>query len=113
MLGNDPTLEYLIGRYARQSGYGIAAIPSAPSIEEVCDLRPMVILFTSVESLEAAQWLTTGLADCDIPVLVCSSVADEARARELGADHCLLHPLTYDGFQETFAAASTARRMGR
>jgi hypothetical protein len=68
-------------------------------------MKPATILFTSIESLEAAQLLVTGLANCDIPVLVCCSVADEARVRELGADHCLLHPLTYEGFHKVLAAA--------
>jgi CheY-like chemotaxis protein len=104
MLGSDPALAYLIGRYAQQSGYGVASLSGIPHEETVCALKPAAILFTSIESLEAAQKLITGLAKCDIPVLVCSSVADEARARELGADHCLLHPLTYDGFHQALDA---------
>jgi hypothetical protein len=107
MLGNDPALAYLIGRYAQQGGYGVTTMQIVPQAADVCVLKPAAILFTSVESLEAAQWLITGLANCDIPVLVCSSIADEARARELGADHCLLHPLTYDGFHKVLAATST------
>lgn len=104
MLGNDPALAYLIGRYAQQSGYAVTTLPGVVQEEAVCALEPAAILFTSIESLEAAQKLVSGLANCDIPVLVCSSVADEARARELGADHCLLHPLTYDGFDKVLAA---------
>jgi CheY-like chemotaxis protein len=112
MLGNDPALAYLIGRYAQQSGYAIITLQVPPQAAEVCAYKPAAILFTSVESLEAAQVLVAGLANCDIPVLVCSSVADEARARELGADHCLLHPLTYDGFQGALAATSEAGSIG-
>ena len=113
MLGNDPVLAYLIGRYARQSGFGITARQGIPQAAEVRDQKPAALLFTSVESLEAAQGLIIGLANCEIPVLVCASVADEARARELGADHCLLHPLTYEGFLEVLAAQSATDSPGR
>lgn len=104
MIGNDPALAYLIGRYAEQSGYSVATLQIIPHVAEVCALKPAAILFPSVESLEGAQLLIAGLVNCDIPVLVCSSIADEARARELGADYCLLHPLTYDGFFDALAA---------
>jgi CheY-like chemotaxis protein len=107
ILGNDPVLAYLIGRYARQSGYGIIARQAIPQAAEVCDQRPAAILFTSVEYLESVQELIAGLANCEIPVLVCASVADEARARELGADHCLLNPLTYENFHDVLAAIAT------
>jgi CheY-like chemotaxis protein len=113
MLGNDPSMAYLIGRYAHQSGFDITAMQVLPVAADVCAQKPAAILFTSVESLEAAQLLIAGLSNCDIPVLVCSSVADEARARELGADHCLLHPLTYEGFHGALTATSTVGRTGR
>jgi CheY-like chemotaxis protein len=106
MFGNDPALAYLIGRYAQQSGYEVTAVQAVPQAEAICALKPAAVVFTSIESLESAQTLVGGLANCDVPVLVCSSVADEARARELGADHCLLHPLTYAGFYKTLAATS-------
>ena len=52
--------------------------------------------------------LITRLATCDIPVLVCSSVADQARVRELGADNCLLDPLMYENFHIMLAAIRRA-----
>jgi len=100
MVGLDPPLAYLIGRYAKLSGYTIALTHSIPRAADVWALKPKAILFTSVEGLESAQSLIPGLVDCDIPVLVCSSITDEARALELGADYCLFHPLTYDTFTE-------------
>jgi CheY-like chemotaxis protein len=109
MIGNDPALTYLIRRYAQQSGYRVAAMPIVPQAAEVCAIKPAALLFPSVETLEAAQSLIVGLANCDIPVLVCSSVADEARARELGADYCLLHPLTYDSFLNALTETSTTQ----
>jgi CheY-like chemotaxis protein len=97
-IGNDANLIYLIGRFAEQGGYELALLSNIPSAREVCDLRPAAILFPSIDRLEAAQSLIQDLANCEIPVLVCSSLADEIRAREMGADHCLTQPLTYDGF---------------
>jgi len=35
MLGNDPALAYLIGRYAQQSGYGVTTLPGVPQAEAV------------------------------------------------------------------------------
>lgn len=96
MIGNDSALTYLIGRYAEQGGYGIAPFQMAPSPLEARALHPVALLFQSVENMETSSSLIRDMADCDVPVLVCSSVTDEARARELGADCCLLHPLTYE-----------------
>ena len=98
LIGNDKALTYLIGRYAEQSGYELTLLSTTPSAKEACDLHPVAILFASIEQLEAAQSLIEDLANCEIPVLVCSSIADEMRAREMGANHCLTSPLTYNGF---------------
>jgi len=107
VIGNDPALAYLIGRYAEQGGYGIATAQVVPSAAETCALQPAAILFQSVEGLATSETLIREMADCDVPVLVCSSVTDQARARELGADHCLLHPLTYDSVLAAFIATNT------
>jgi len=106
MIGNDPSLSYLIGRYVEQSGYGITRMQLAPTVAETRALRPTAILFQSVETLETSQARMKELAECDVPVLVCSSVTDEARARELGADRCLLHPLTYDSVLAALAGTT-------
>jgi CheY-like chemotaxis protein len=104
VIGADAALAYLIGRYAEQSGCGMTMMQTVPSVAEVCSLQPAAILFLSFENLGAAQLLIADLGDFDAPVLVCSSTADEAQARELGADYCLLHPLTYDSFLAALAA---------
>lgn len=98
MIGNDPSLAYLISRFAEQSGCRLSVLKGIPSVEEIWVRKPWLVLFSSMDSLESAQGLVSELAGGDIPVGVCASVGDEARAHELGADHCLLHPLTYDGF---------------
>jgi CheY-like chemotaxis protein len=104
MIGNDTALTYLVGRYAERGGYTMDTLSTVPTAEEICQQQPLALLFPSIERLDAAQSLIAQLSQCDIPILVCSSTADEARARELGADYCLLHPLTYDGFLAALAA---------
>ena len=108
MIGNDTAMTYLVGRYAERGGYAIATLQTVPPAEEVCKQQPVALLFPSIEGLDAAQSLLSELSRCDIPILVCSSIADEARARELGADGCLLHPLTYDAFLAALAATKAA-----
>jgi DNA-binding response OmpR family regulator len=107
IIGNDRALTYLVGRYAEQSGYDIATLQTVPSAEEVRNEQPVALLFPSIERLDAAQSLITDLANCDIPILVCSSIADEVQARELGADVCLLHPLTHGAFLAALAATKS------
>ena len=102
LIGNDPSLAYLISRFAEKSGYQVTVQRGSLSIEEICTRKPCLVLFSSIENLESAQTLVNELADSEIPVAVCASMSDEARAHELGADHCLLHPLTYDGFLAAF-----------
>ena len=103
-IGVDTALAHLRGRYVEQSGCGIAMMQNIPPTTEVCSLQPPASLFLSYKNLGAAQLLLADLGDCDIPIWVCSSVADKARARELGADHCLLHPRTYDSILAALAA---------
>jgi CheY-like chemotaxis protein len=112
IIGNDSPLTYLIKRYAEQSGLRINTIDVIPTKQEVYPSIPAVILFPSIESLEAAQGKITDLVNNDVPIMVCSSIADEARARELGADYCLHHPLTYEDFMAALFAiqASSANR---
>jgi len=107
MISNDPSLDYLIERFAQRSGIQVSLVQAVPSAVQVgASLKPAAILFPSIESLESAQALIAGLAGSEIPIMVFSSVAEEARARELGADHCLFHPLTYESFFSALAEAN-------
>jgi len=98
LIGNEPMLTYLLGRYAEQSGCRIVMRETAPSIGETEQNQPAAIIFASIDQLQMEQPYVDAMSTREIPVLVCASVSDEARARELGADECLLHPLTYDQF---------------
>jgi hypothetical protein len=99
MIGNDPALSYLIGRFAAQSGYAFTLLAVLSHPDEIGAIKPDAILFSSVHNLEDSQSRLTGLANSDIPILVCASLGEEARVRELGGDYCLIHPVTYDNFQ--------------
>jgi hypothetical protein len=96
LVGDDEALIYLIERYAARAGLGVRV--AAPSPEMVPDVGPAAVWFMSLESLEAARPRETGLVGHDAPLVVCSPMADEARARRAGADFCVVHPLTFLDF---------------
>jgi DNA-binding response OmpR family regulator len=106
LVGNDAALGYLIGRFAERSGYQLTGFAENLSVEQIANVKPAVVIFLSTELLARNQVLVTELTKVDSPIMVCSSLAEEARARELGADYCLLHPLTYDEFKVTLVNAS-------
>lgn len=110
-IGNDATLSYLLGRFAERSGYQFMVNAENTTSSEIAIVDPAVIIFLSMERLASDQSLLTDLANLDMPILVCSAVSEEARAIELGADYCLLHPLTYDDFQTTLANATSSKRV--
>lgn len=98
VIGDDSRLVYLLERYAHQCGYQMIQFALSPRIDEIQRIMPSSIIFSSLEHLQAANTLIDALADSEVPILVCASMADESRARELGADECMLHPLTYQNF---------------
>ena len=105
LIGNDAALEYLIERYAERSGFEVRVHPIVPASLVGPEAKPAALLFSSIENFEAAQSQIGHWTSADVPLLVCSSVNDQSRARELGADQCLVHPLTYEGFSAALAAA--------
>jgi hypothetical protein len=107
-IGNDDRLAYLLARYAEQSNCQVIQRSFAPWIGEVRQLRPSAIIFLSLELLQAAQTLIEDLSANEILVLTCVAVADEVRAREYGADTCLVHPLMYADFQAALASVCSA-----
>jgi hypothetical protein len=103
VIGQDRPLIYLLGRFAEKGGYHIIHLPAAPASETIRALHPHAIVFAALEDLEKAQAQVADLASGEIPILVCSSGTDLPEARDLGADHCLLHPLSYEAFQAALA----------
>ncbi len=110
-IGTDASLIYLLGRFAERSGYQLEVSTGNASSREVAALDPAVIIFLSLERFARDPALLTALANLDTPILVCSSVTEASQAIELGADDCLLHPLTYDDFQMVLANARVLKRI--
>lgn len=110
LIGNDNDLSYLLGRFAEQSQHTVTLASEIASAQEIANTNPTAIIFLSMELLEEAQSFVAGLTRLEVPIIVCSSVTEEARARELGADSCLLHPITFHGFQDALAVANTSKR---
>ena len=108
VIGNDERLTYLLGRYAEQSGCQTVQRSTVPWAGEIRQLKPAAIIFSSLEHLQVAQSLIEDLAGHDVLVLACVALADEARAREYGADACLVHPLTFEGFLTTLSTVCPA-----
>ena len=98
VIGNDQMLTYLLNRYVEQSDRQMVLREIAPEPAEIRRLQPAALIFASIERLQASLNLIDALSSLEIPLLVCVSLTDEARAYELGADACLLHPLTYENF---------------
>jgi hypothetical protein len=66
------------------------------------------VIYLSLEVLAQDQVCVADLARLEAPVLVCSGRAEEAQAREMGADYCLFHPLTYGDFHIALLAVTAA-----
>ena len=113
LVGADEALIYLMDRYAQRSGFRVHVASAPPSGEQLRTLRPAVVWFPSLESLDAVRPREGRLLSDDAPVVVCSSVADEARARRLGADYCALHPLTYPDFLAALSAVGISGSQPR
>lgn len=103
LVGNDERLVYLLQRYFEASPYQLVPWLNTPSATEILKIHPVVVIFSTIELLENAQNILDHTSARDIPVLVCTSVAGEAHARELGADACLFHPLIYDDLMSVMA----------
>jgi hypothetical protein len=101
LIGNDSSLEYLLERYADRIGYHLQSVRSIAPNVDIFQMQPESIWFSSLDVLEAFQSQKDTILSCNVPIVVCSSIADDARAMDLGADYLLVHPLTYDCFLST------------
>lgn len=110
VIGSDASLIYLLVRFAERGGYQLKVYREDLSVTEIAAIDPLVVIFLSVDHLARASAVLTELAGPDVPLLVCSSITEGPRATELGADYCLLHPLTYDDFQTTLANATALKK---
>jgi len=103
VIGNDPRLGYLLNRYGDQSGLAMTHTSILNAFGEIQKTNPEYLIFSSLEALRECQGWVSALGDIDIHILVCSAVGDEAAAREMGADECMFHPVTYESFCNALA----------
>lgn len=111
LVGKDTTLSYLFGRFVEQSGYQLAGSSENICLREIETMKPTAIIFLSIEVLAQKQSLVTELSSHDSPIIVCSSTTEDARARELGADYCLFHPISYNDFQTALGMIAATKRI--
>jgi DNA-binding response OmpR family regulator len=110
IVAGDSSLQYLLERFAERIGYTVSVEKSPPSAKAIRGSRPVAVIFPSVEILEGGQALAAELTNLDIPIIVCSSVLDQAKTRELGADYCILHPLAFDSFSSILQTITTSQK---
>ncbi len=98
VIGNDARLFYLLNRYAHLSGLELTSSLPAAAMTEIQKINPAYLIFSSLDTMkECHNWLAN-LNDREIKIIVCTAVGEEAAAREMGADDCMFHPLTYASF---------------
>jgi DNA-binding response OmpR family regulator len=110
-IGNDAAMSYLLGRFSERSGYQLIINGEKTTAGEIAALDPAVIVFLSMERFTRDLSLLMELTNLDLPILVCSAAIEEPRARELGADDCLVHPLTYADFETALTGAISSKHV--
>jgi DNA-binding response OmpR family regulator len=110
LVGQDPSLEYLLTRYGQHNGCRVHCVKTLSAEVDLAALPPQAIWFASLEGLEAHQ--APGAFDVgDVPIVVCAALIDQTRALKAGADYVLPHPVTYDLYLSTFMGiGSTPKR---
>lgn len=108
LVAGEQSLTYLMERYTERSGLGIEVVADPPPAAMLMEHAPALLWFPSLESLARWRGEAEHVAGNEPAVVVCTAVADERRARELGADYCLLLPLTYDDFRAAVSAVGLA-----
>ena len=98
LIGPDDDLSYLMERYARHGGFRLLLEPLTDTEERAPEAAPDVVWFASLGTFEARGRVDDERGTDGAPVIVSVSRTDEVRARELGADGCAVHPLTYPAF---------------
>ncbi len=99
LIGSDDRLTYLLQRYFDLVSCHVEVSPGGSVFMYFEQVIPSLVVFSTIEELinnleNAKRFSVSG-----IPIMVCTSVADQAQALELGADSCLLHPITIENFK--------------
>jgi DNA-binding response OmpR family regulator len=113
VIDKDPQFTYLIRRYADGCGCRcISAHDADAAMVLALQDRPALIVLDiaahSTHSRELVQRLKAAQATFDIPIVICSAVADGVRIWEEGGDYFLGKPVMYDDFVATLTKAGVA-----
>ena len=103
LVGSDARLAYLLGRYAEQTEMEVVKVESYPTIFEITRIKPTAIIFSSIDIMRESGSIILDLIELDIQMVVCASIGDELAARELGADVCMFHPISFEMFCDALA----------
>jgi DNA-binding response OmpR family regulator len=99
----DPQFTYLIQRYANRCGCRCLSAHAIDTEQPLAQQdRPALIVFDiatpSASNRQMMQRLKAAPATFDIPIVICSALADGIRIWEEGADYYLGKPVMYDDF---------------
>ncbi|MBI9050628.1 MAG: hypothetical protein JEZ00_14500 [Anaerolineaceae bacterium] len=108
IIGSDERMTYLLKRYTEQSQCSLLMHATIPAVADILAIHPAAVIFLSMEILQTINHNIDALLAKEIFVIACVSAAEEALARESGADACLVHPFTYEEFWATVSAACPA-----
>ncbi|MFL5803362.1 MAG: two-component system response regulator [Roseiflexaceae bacterium] len=113
VIDEDSQLTYLIQRYALSCGCRcISAHDADMALLLALQDRPALIVLDiatqSAQSRQLVQRLKAERATFDIPLVICSAVADGIRIWEEGADYYLGKPVLYDDFVATLTEAGVS-----
>ncbi len=104
IIGNEPMLVYLLGRYCEQLGCSHSG--QETSLEVSRNHPQELVIYTAIHYFESNLQRVNQFIQAEIPVIVCSSETEEAHAKELGVDMCLVHPITFEKFEEAITSLS-------
>jgi CheY-like chemotaxis protein len=118
LVAPDDALRYLMERYASRGGFLLRALADGTSAESDygqagsagADGRsPAVVWVSSIQALESLRLGEHGQVSADTPLIVLASDGEATRAHELGADHRVAQPFTYDDFLAALTAVGVTR----
>jgi CheY-like chemotaxis protein len=110
LIANHPQFIYLIERYGERCGRQISSADTIDkAVERMRQDRPALVLLHltgwSHDGWPILRDLKQHCAAHNIPIVIISAVADEARARAEGAAYWLWQPVMYGDFLTALAAA--------
>ena len=103
IIGDDSDFSYLMQRYVRQSGHQMVVAGLGEEAVALARREKPVVIMLEADLPDKTGWdvlraLKADRATCDIPVVICSWLDEEARSLAEGADGYLRKPVMYRDF---------------